>query len=243
MRELIMMMKRKHIFTLVELLVVIAIIAILASLLLPALNAARSKAKMISCVNNMKQQGLGTMQYVDDMQGYFPQYGYKLHGTNDISWVDLIMPYTGNNLNSYIDAALQTDTTPQEKMLWASHGKGFFWVGYGYNFRYIGGSNGTGLLNKADARSVKDSMLRKSSEGYLVMDACQSGIPTVGCYRVIEYSGSAAANGQIDAWRHNGIVNIAFCDGHAASIKVANRANAYATMGSYNTVNWTAGRN
>lgn len=59
-------------FTLVELLVVIAIIAILAALLLPALNASREKAQAVKCLGNMKQLGTASLSYLSDNNDYLP---------------------------------------------------------------------------------------------------------------------------------------------------------------------------
>lgn len=81
-------MKRHRGFTLIELLVVIAIIAILAALLLPALAKAKSKAKKVACINNLRQIAIGTILYASDnyekvvtARG-FPGTGYNQRALN-----------------------------------------------------------------------------------------------------------------------------------------------------------------
>jgi prepilin-type N-terminal cleavage/methylation domain-containing protein/prepilin-type processing-associated H-X9-DG protein len=107
-------------FTLIELLVVIAIIAILAAILFPVFSRARENARRTSCLSNLKQIGLGIMQYAQDYDEYYVAAYQKGPGTNNhalttntatpgyyfysnfgqgaggrvISWQDIIFPYT-----------------------------------------------------------------------------------------------------------------------------------------------------
>ena len=82
-------MKSKYSFTLIELLVVIAIIAILAAILLPALNSARERGRQASCINNVKQIGFGIQQYGNETN-YLP-----MGAGWGIAWTKKVAPYIG----------------------------------------------------------------------------------------------------------------------------------------------------
>jgi prepilin-type N-terminal cleavage/methylation domain-containing protein len=106
----------RRLFTLIELLVVVAIIAVLASLLLPALGRARSEARLTACTNNLRQCGLGFAMYWDDANGMMPApadgiFWNRLIGYEDPNGTDRLsgkgMPMNGTVLaaSGYLNEA------------------------------------------------------------------------------------------------------------------------------------------
>jgi prepilin-type N-terminal cleavage/methylation domain-containing protein len=96
------MINEKNGFTLIELLVVIAIIALLVSIVVPALSAARNSAKDVMCLSHLSQIGKGFTLYANDNEGHIPKNGGTSWKVN-IFWILAFAPYVGEHYEKFED--------------------------------------------------------------------------------------------------------------------------------------------
>jgi len=204
----------KHEFTLIELLVVIAIIAILASMLLPALNKARDKAKNSSCMNKLHQMGLANSSYTNDYSDRLIP-GTWQNAVGRLAWFTVLDAYMGGKDKDYTSIVRPDWQLCPSKTLIGLVVSDRWCVGYGWNY-YGGGSAakaGFGL-DSADEGSAgfgwgsKLNQVNKPSSTIIIGDSKDQTITPASTSQNVNIAYSS-----MTASRHSGKGNYLMIDG------------------------------
>lgn len=227
-----------HSFTLIELLMVIAIIAILAGMLMPALNQAREKSRGISCVNNEKQMGIAFASYLADFGCHMPAYASYTAGSkpatfwngrregrsSPLNYKEGVMAlYLGGSLRTLVCPSWHIPTGNLEEISGGS--------GYGYCFYGVGSVHYFEPDAETKGRGWKDGAARNPSATVALADAISYSGSSQGEGISFLYPPLTVESGREEApssarsnnmhFRHGGSAGVLWLDGHASSEKIA----------------------
>ena len=228
----------KRVFTLIELLVVIAIIAILAAMLLPALQQARNRGKSISCAANLKQFGSGVTSYTDSNRDFycFSYIEYYTAAQTRLTWYMMLAPHMGIGpiQGQFLKWQLQSET-PWYNPLFVcpmtnvtdNVYEGGWWTSYQANATYSE-AQGSGVRRSffgspSLAMSGKATRVRRPSQILGISDGgLKKGDGRTAVYMCVSWMSAAEkisrSNKAMFPSRHGKDTdNILFLDGHVAA--------------------------